>query len=288
MKIVFVTSCIVFLSFTIGKSQDPNFKLYEDSLKSIAPLILNGATDIEKLQANSQFIELLSKVLEKEGSFKYPFDSLVTIARLQSDAGSFRIFNWNLPKEDGTYLYFGIIQWYNKKSGQTDLFPLKDKSKKINLPEIKKLSNNNWYGAHYYDLAAHKWMGKTTYTLLGWDGNTRQTTKKVVDILYFDKVKGPLFGKDVFEVDGTAKHRVILEYSSLAVMSLKFEKKKKMIVFDNLGSIHEGLPLIPQFNGPDGSYNALRFKRGKWRYIQDYDARNSRSLLNTKKYNPPK
>jgi hypothetical protein len=282
------TLCIAFFLLSIGESQSQNFQQYEDSLKLIAPEILNGLTDAEKAKANSKFISLLSEVLKQEGSFKYPFDSLFTIARLQSDVGSFRIFNWNLPKEDGTYLYFGIIQRYNKKSGLSELFLLKDKSNKINLPEIKKLSNNNWYGAHYYDLAAHKWMGKTTYTLLGWDGNTRQTTKKVVDILYFDKVKGPLFGKDVFEVEGTVKHRVIFEYSSMAVMSLKFEKKNKMIVFDNLGSIHEGLAGMPQFNGPDGSYNALRFKRGKWRYIQDYDARNSRSVLNAKKYNPPK
>ena len=110
----------------------------------------------------------------------------------------------------------------------------------------------------------------------------------MVDILYFDKDKGPLFGKEVIELDGQVKHRVVFEYSSVAVMSLKFEKKKKLIVFDNLGSIHEGLAGMPEFNGPDGSYNALYFKRGKWRYIADYDARNSRALVNPQKYNPPK
>ena len=170
-----ILACIVFLLTSPGNVHSQNFQQYEDSLKAIAPRILNGLTDADKLKANSEFIRLLSSVLKQKGSYKYPFDSLITIARLQSEKGAFRIFNWNLPKEDGTYHYFGIIQQYNKKTGGSKLFHLKDKSNKISLPEIKTLSSANWYGAHYYDLSDHKWMGKTIYTLLGWDGHTRQT-----------------------------------------------------------------------------------------------------------------
>ena len=288
MNKFFCTIYIGILSFTIVKSQAPNFKLYEDSLKTIAPVILNGATDNEKFQANTKFKALLLEVLKKEGSFKYPFDSLVSIGRLQPRDRSFRIFNWNLPKSDGTYVYYGLIQKHNKKTQESELYELHDNSDKISLPEIKMLGHKNWYGAHYYELINQKWMGKTTYTLLGWDGNNRQTTKKVIDVLHFDKIKGPIFGMDVFKGEDEYRHRFIFEYTAQAVMSVKYYKNNKLIVFDNLSSIHEGLAGMPSFKGPDGSYNALRFKRGKWRFIQDYDARNARSLLNTKKYNPPK
>ena len=72
---------------------------YEDTLKVMAHKIMNAETEAEKYLANQAFISNLSEVLQYEKSFKFPFDSLPTIARILSPDNTFRIFNWLLKKD---------------------------------------------------------------------------------------------------------------------------------------------------------------------------------------------
>ena len=67
---------------------------------------------------------------------------------------------------------------------------------------------------------------------------------------------------------------------------LKFDENEKQIVFDHLS------PKSPQFTGqyqyygPDFSYDALEFKKGKWVYIKDVDVRNGKSEKDKTYTNP--
>ena len=123
-KIVII--CFLLSQSIIGFSQDNiALKRIEDSLKILGKAILCGESDLIKHNANVRFFKLMAHALIIENSFDYPFDSLITSARLKSEDKKFRILNWNLRKEDGTYEYFGFVQLWNTKQKKFALNQLK-------------------------------------------------------------------------------------------------------------------------------------------------------------------
>ena len=148
------------------------------------------------------------------------------------------------------------------------------------------LNIKNWYGALYYKLIPVKSKGKRIYTLLGWDGCSNLTTKKIIDILHFTDAGVPKFGLPMFAIGNQLKSRLIFEYTNMAVMSVKYYSKGKRIIVDHLSAPNASMKGKPEFMAPDGSYDAYRFKKGKWRLEEDYDAKNDKSFTG-EKYNEP-
>jgi len=288
---------IILLVFLITRSlltfsQDKvDFKPIEDSLKVLGKIILNGETEFIKYNANEKFLTLLESALISEKSFDYPFDSLITIARLTADDNRFRLFNWNLKKDDGTFEYFGIIQAWNKKNKKYIIYPLKDNSDIIKNPESQLLEPLNWYGAHYYKLIYTKYGGKKYYTLLGWDGNNTTSQKKIIDVITFNSNDKPIFGASVFKYNKKIQKRIIFEYNATVSMSLKYEKqyllngkkKRAMIIFDRLAPLDPDLAGMYQYYYPETNiYDGLIFKNGKWVHLKDIDARNPKETREEK------
>lgn len=300
------------------------FTEFEDTLKKLGPIILNGKDDFVRYEANEKFLMLFEEALTIDDSFDYPFDSLITISRLVSPDKKFKIFSWNLPLADGTYEHFGIIQSYNSRKKQYDIYLLQDKSDEIITLEYQVLNENNWYGAHYYKLIYIKSRSKQYYTLLGWDGNDNLSTKKVIEILSFRSTGKPVFGAYIFRNYKKRTKRIIFEYSSRAAMTLtystqhydvvtvkrkkrgprknnkwkkqKAEEKKinrkkikaKMIIFDRLVPLDLSLEGQYQFYVPvTHIYDALIFQKGKWVFIKDIDARNPKQPEYKKPTNRP-
>ena len=82
----------------------------EKALISLGYTILNGNTDSIKYAANAEFTGLMGQLLSLEASFLYPFDSLLSISKLRSENEKVRIYTWNMPKEDGSFSYYGYVQ----------------------------------------------------------------------------------------------------------------------------------------------------------------------------------
>ena len=104
-KICLVLFTLISLNSFAQKGNNKLIAEYEDTLKVMAHTIMNAETEVEKRLANTAFITNLTEVLQYEKSFKFPFDSLPTIARIMSPDNSFRIFNWLLKKDNGSYEY---------------------------------------------------------------------------------------------------------------------------------------------------------------------------------------
>src|ERR1700728_554773 len=86
--------------FASGRDSSAFLKLYEDSLKHLQFGRIDAhKTDKQKQDINTRFCNMLQKALNLPNSFDYPFDSLNTIARLESPDKKFRIINWNLPRQ---------------------------------------------------------------------------------------------------------------------------------------------------------------------------------------------
>jgi hypothetical protein len=283
------TLAILLLSPICGWAA-PTLQSLQDSLKVTGPKVFKGK-DQEKLIANQKFTDFLRQALEMEGSFDFGFDSLSFIGRLKSPDGAFRIFNWNIPFEDGTHKYFGFIlvdqdQIEGKKIKKSKmknknryvLYDLTDQSDFIRNPELSVLNCDKWFGCLYYKIIHTTNKGKSYYTLFGWDGNTPLSWKKVIEVMTFGRDGQPVFGEEAtFQVKKLTKRRVVFEFKAELVMTLKYEEKpKKRIVFDVLVPEVHGADGMPQFMVNSGAYDTYEWKKGKWVYVSDADIRNNK------------
>jgi hypothetical protein len=280
----------IFLFLTLSLSsfaQKGNNKLiaeYEDTLKVMAHQIMNAETETEKRTANTAFITNLTEVLQYEKSFKFPFDSLVTIARISSPDNRFRIFNWLLKKDNGTYEYFGIVHYHNKRRKRYEVIPLVDNSANIRNAEQEDLNATNWYGGLYYQIAYIKKSGRKYYTLFAWDGNDGNSTKKIMDVMYFSGKNKIKFGLPIFKQNKKeSQKRVILEYDAKTSISVKYHNKEQRIVFNHLIPARKDLQGLEEYYIPDGSFNAYQYVKGKWWLKLDVDARNKEKVKKIKK-----
>lgn len=282
MKRFFI--CILCIAIA-GISHGQNLASLEANMSQVATTILKGKTDSARTAANNTFIELMEKALKEKDVYKYPFDSLITISKLSPPDGSFRLFTWNMPCDNGSYKYFGYVLTQTKEGPK--FVKLIDRSDDIQNPEGKSLSAKNWYGTHYYAIIETNYKKRKYYTLLGKDFNNRSTTKKIIDVIEIDKNGAVWFGDEIFSYNKKNPKRIIFEYSAQVSMSLKWEAERGMIVFDHLAPPREDLAGQVQYYGPDMSYDGLKFKKGVWYQVDDVDARNPKTLDDNVRYARP-
>ena len=286
MKKTILINILAFLCISAFAQKGNNslFAEYEDTLKIMAHQIMNAETEAEKRIANTAFITNLTEVLQYEKAFKFPFDSLPTIARITSPDNTFRIFNWLLKKDNGAYEYFGIVHYHNKKRKRYEIIPLVDNSANIRNAEQQDLDAKNWYGGLYYQIAYIKKAGRKYYTLLSWDGNDGYSTKKIMDVMYFSGKNKIKFGLPIFKQNKKeSQKRVILEYDSKTSISVKYHNKEQRIVFNHLVPPRKDLAGLEEYYIPEGTFNAYQYNKGKWWLQLDVDIRNQEKVKKIKK-----
>lgn len=256
-----------------GKSDTVGFDQLEVNLIKLRQQVIDAENDAVRTEANQTFRIALQEALKRDGSFEWALDSLPLTASLRSSDKVFRMINWNVPSDNQSHQYFCFIQYYNKKSKQVELFELTDKMKEI--PDLQRsvVRASDWYGALYYDIIPVKRKGRTYYALLGWDGHNGLTTRKIIDVMRFSYNRPPRLGMGVFVMEKGRPKRIVFEYSSDVVMSMRYDKRKKQIIFDHLSPRQPELEGQYQFYSPDASYDAFVLKRGKWELQEDIDAR---------------
>ncbi len=298
-KITFLILLLFSLNITaqLNDAEQQKFNFYNDSLKLICKKLFTSKSDLEKKKYNQELISTFQYALNTSNSFEYPFDSLSDIAFLTPSDKTFRIINWNIPNNDGTQEYFGFIQrkhiqvtkkrFFKKEKTETILlFPLIDKSIEIKNPENGISDHKKWFGMLYYKIISKKSKKYSYYTLLAWDGNDQYSLKKIIDVLTFDEKGMPHFGADIFVMQKKYPKRIIFEYDATCTMSLKYNSKKDIIVFDHLAPTQPQLEGQFQYYCTDMSYDGFVFKNGKWNYITDVDITNEKDAID-KFYNDP-
>jgi hypothetical protein len=151
----------------------------------------------------------------------------------------------------------------------SDVYILKDVKNDIINPEEKILHYPDWYGCLYYEMIERQDMGKTYYTLLGFDFNNSISHKKYIDVLTFNPQGIPSFGAPIFVGGDGIKSRVMFEYSARSVLHLKYHDDVDKIVFNWL------YPIVPEKSNdksyyvPDATYDGYEFQRGKWTKVKD-------------------
>lgn len=262
------------MSFNAKAQQNPNkLGVFQDSLVKISKAAFLAETDAKKLETNGRFVKTLVEALKLPNSFDYSFDSLRTVSIIKSPDKTFRILSWYLEQENGTYRFYGAIQM-NNSNGPLKLYPLIDQTE--NISDANAITNNQkWFGARYYEIVPITSGNRLPYyILLGWKGNTQQTTKKVIEILVFDK-DNLTFGAPVF--DGKElkdKNRVIFEYTKTNAMMLKTDQKAGMIVFDHLAPFDTEMVGKFEYYGSDGTFDGFKIIGGKLKLQENLELKN--------------
>ncbi len=268
----------VFLSWTyFSQAQDENdFIFFESRLQTLANKILTANSDSLKNEANKLLIEDIEEILLLKGSFKYTFENVDNISILSSPDKKFKLFNWVVPKEDGSFEYYAYLQFLKKRKKELYFFKLSDISTLVEDEQYKVFINGDWFGALYSEVIHTKFESKDYYTLLGWDGNNKSTTKRIVDILHFDENEEPVFGAPIIKMNDGTRYRMILEYSKETSTNMAYNKDDDYIIFDHLEPLEGAEKGMYEFYIPSLSYDGLTFKNGKWRLVEDIPAFNDK------------
>lgn len=244
----------------------------EDSLKVYADSMINAETAGKRFLSDSQFVKTFVRALKTPYSFSYPFDSLLTVSRLYPADSSFRIFTWQLKKDEYMYYQKGAIQM-RTQDGSLKLYPLFDASMFTAKPLDSVRTRRNWIGAIYYRIIQKEFQGKKYYTLLGFDDYTISSNRKWMEVLHFDETTGePLFGGPMISFkDDTAKVKPVLnrfniEYKKEARTLFNYNPEMDMIVYDHLTSETEE-PKRKETFIPDGDFEGFRWENGQWVHV---------------------
>lgn len=246
-------------------------KQKEDSLAHFSHLMINAEEAHDRFRADSNFVRILVRALQIPHSIDYPFQKIETVSQLYPSDSSFRIFTWQLKKDEYVYLQKGAIQ-VRTDDGKLKLFPLFDVSMFTSKPEDSVRNHLNWIGAIYYRIIQTSHNGKNYYTLLGFDDFSISSNKKWMEVLTFNERGEPQFGGNFIRIDNdsTGKkiyHRFHIEYKKDAGTFFNFDPELNMIVYDHLISESDE-PERKQTYVPDGSYDGFKWQNGQWVHVE--------------------
>lgn len=255
----------------INASDEKKLQSIEDTLTPFAKQMIFDSVTENRFYADSVFTKTLVRALKVPYSFYYPFDSVITVSIQYAPDSLFRIFTWQLERDEAYFRQHGAIQM-NTKDGFLKLFPLIDKSDVAANPTDSVRDNLNWIGGIYYGLVSKEFKGKKYYTLFGYDDNDIISTKKWLDVLYFDANDKPQFGGRFFEYANDSikpaqpAYRFCLEYKKDARARMVYDPEMDMIIFDHL--VSESNELSKKFTLiPDGDYEGFKWTNGKWVHV---------------------
>jgi hypothetical protein len=277
----FVMLCFMLLMHTVSYgqltgTQRDSLRDIEYDLKALTDSMSKGSTEQVRAGALAAFNPMFFDLLALPSTFEYAFDSLKTVSVQKSPDGRVKIYTWMfIDRTSEKYLYYGVVQAKKGKTQEIKRTGLVDLPVSVSEADTAILDPDEWCGAVYYEIFEKKIDNRQTYFLLGWRAHDKSVTRKVIEVITFNEWGDPKFGKPVFE-DGT-KHirtRHIFEFSSQAVMLLRYDRKKSMLVFDHLSAPSPGLRGQFQTYGPDFTYDGYRFKKGKWLYQTNLDLKN--------------
>ncbi|MBC8034767.1 MAG: hypothetical protein H7Y03_11515 [Chitinophagaceae bacterium] len=246
-------------------------RLKQDSLQQQADSMINSVYTAKRFIADSNFVKTLVRALKINNSFYFPFDSLQTISRLYAPDSTFRIFTWQLKKDEYMYLQKGAIQ-VRTNDGALKLFPLFDASMFTSKPLDSVRTKKNWIGAIYYKIILKEYNGKKYYTLLGFDDFSVASNRKWMEVLSFGADGEPVFGGPLITFkEDTAKvkpvlHRFNIEYKKEARTTFNYNPELDIIIYDHLMSETEQ-PERKESYIPDGDFEGFKWKDGQWVHV---------------------
>ena len=267
-----IVIALTFICCQFNVKSQSDYKAIENDLNHLFKSFFAQTPTNHPDTVNKKIRERFGDFFSLDSSFYHSFENVDYVNNLISDDKKLSVITYPTTTEAGVYSFCGYIRIKSDTGIHT--YSLTDMSDSLDKPENMTLPPAKWYGAFYYEILTNTTDKNTFYTLLGWDGNTPLSNKKVIDILTLNQQNEPVFGKPVISHKEGRKHRLIFEFNEQATMTLRYDKRKDMIIFDHLS------PSKPQYKGnykyygPDFTQDGLKFENGVWRLISDVEVEN--------------
>ncbi len=263
-------------------SQSIDMLKAEDELLFLLDDLRSAGNNKEKKEANSNFKAKLKIVLQDKAALDYPFSKLTTVGIINSSDKKMRIINWNVEQDDYSHIYNCFVLHAGSRQKKYTATELIDKSFGMPMHPTGSITSDNWYGALYYQIIPVKKGSKMLYTVLGWDYNSTMSQMKIIDVIYFTGSLVKL-GSPIFKEGKTTKRRVFFEHSKKAAMSLKYEKDRNRIIFNQLAPESPALAKLRSFYVPSFVFDAFILEGSKWIFKEDVIGVNKEGNATTRK-----
>ena len=245
------------------------------TLEKLFVRLHSASEDSLRLRINDSIKLSVESLASSDKMVRHNYSNLKYLGQIASSDSLVKIITWNLvlTNEPGRYFCYFIKR--SSRGNANKIYFLTHAYDDNPIRTDTVYTESDWYGALYYDIKPYNSEKRQSWVLLGINYSNPLMTRKIIDVLSFTSEGKLLFGRKWFDSGKSVNYRHVLEYSSKAVISLKF-RSGNSIVFDHL------VPLAPDRNddrlyyGPDYSYDAYLFKNGIWSLSVNIDARNSR------------
>jgi hypothetical protein len=272
MKRIFLIS-LLFACQSIGNiyCQSNSASISED-LEGMFRRVRENLSSTEKLLINDSIKLIVEKYASSDSVFRHRFANLRFLGQIISPDSLVKIITWNLILEDGGNRYFCYFIRRPKPGEKSSVYKLTGTYNEAPIRTDTIYSESDWYGALYYDVRPFTTGTGTSYILLGIDYGNSFITRKLIDVLTFGSNSTLIFGKRCFSDGKNVQPRVVFEFASTVVMSLRFNSDKS-IVFDHLSPSSPEYINYHQFWGPDFTFDNYVFENGLWRLKLNIDVR---------------
>jgi hypothetical protein len=158
-----------------------------------------------------------------------------------------------------------------RRGGKNEVIPFKEDKFTLGPRPEGMLTANRWYGALYYKIVPVTVGRKKLYTMFAYDGATRSSNKKILDVFWF-KGRGLRIGYPLFQDERNKNQlhrRVFIEYSEKASISVTHKAGINKIVFDHLIPETPNLKGMYEFYISEMIYDAYFWQNDFWNYQAD-------------------
>ena len=273
MKSLYLIIIILICTGAVNLSGQGKLPAVQNDLQRMFIAIRPNGNLPDRIKSNDSIRIILGNYASSDSVFRHRFSTIRSLGQITSPDSLLKILTWNFVDADSRSTYFAFLVKRDIKKGGGKVFFLQAPGREF--PENTDTIYNirNWYGALYYDLRPFEYMGNVKYVALGIDYGSQFITRKLIEVISFRGDEGIEFGAPCFSDGKNLRSRVVFEYASTAVMSLKFESEGQ-IVFDHLSPVSPQYRDNRQFYGPDFSFDAFVLDKGTWKYKADIDIKN--------------
>jgi len=271
-KIILMFMIAGAIACSVADSQETKSDI-SSTLGELFSRLSSSRADYERIRINDSINFIIEGYAGSDTVFNHKFSGLRNLGQIQSRNSQLKIITWNLLLDSSKSRYYCYL--IHRSGKENYVSRLEGLYREEPVRDDAIYSEKDWYGALYYDLRDVKKDKQTYWVLLGIDYGNPSITRKIIDILSFTTDGKIIFGKELFMSGNKTKFREVLEYSSEAVASLKFNNDKQ-IVFDHLVPVSAALKGKKEFYAPDYSYDAYTLEKGMWRFRENVDVRNKK------------
>lgn len=233
--------------------------LIEEAISIREKLLLTKDND-ERIHFNNRFLNILEKIILLDTYLTFNYEEKFKIKSLKDAEGKISIIHWNLPIDGENMLYYGFLILY-KSEKYRKIYKLNHCIKSSEVLKYGIYGVDCWPGALYYYIKKLSVLRGDTviYLLLGWDGYSPISDRKVVEFLAIKEDKVIWGVPIIFSQEGILT-RLVLEYFEGASVAMYWEDNKGGVVFQEVAPISEEFKDISAYYAPIETFCLLKLK----------------------------